>query len=51
LLVWLRMPGDLLFSLGVACIVLFVASLAWPRGLVRKPAAVKTAGELSDVTR
>jgi nitric oxide reductase subunit B len=50
-LVWMRMPGDLLFSLGVACLVLFVASLAWPRGLVRKPAAVKTAGELSDATR
>jgi nitric oxide reductase large subunit len=48
-LVWMRVPGDLVFSVGVGAIVLFVASLAWPRGLVKKPAPV--AGELQDAAR
>jgi nitric oxide reductase subunit B len=50
-LIWMRMPGDLIFMVGVACIVLFVAGLAWPRGLVSKPAGVKKAGELHDAPR
>jgi nitric oxide reductase subunit B len=45
-LVWMRVPGDLVFSVGVGCIVLFVASLAWPRRLASKPATVAT--ELQD---
>lgn len=49
-LIWMRMPGDLIFMVGVGCIVLFVAGLAWPRGLVSKPAVVKKAGELHDAT-
>jgi nitric oxide reductase subunit B len=48
-LVWMRVPGDLVFSVGVGAIVLFVASLAWPRGLVKKPAPV--AGDLQDAAR
>jgi nitric oxide reductase subunit B len=47
-LMWLRMPGDLLFSVGVGAIVLFVASLAWPGRKVTKPAAV---GALQDAAR
>jgi len=49
-LVWMRMPGDLIFSLGVACIVIFVASLAWPHRTVRAPASISAGGRLKDVT-
>jgi nitric oxide reductase subunit B len=50
-LIWMRMPGVLIFMVGVACLVLFVAGLAWPRGLVSKPAAVRKTGDLHDATR
>jgi nitric oxide reductase subunit B len=41
-LVWMRVPGDLVFSVGVGCIVLFVAGLAWPRRRASQPAATAT---------
>jgi nitric oxide reductase subunit B len=30
LLVWMRVPGDTLFSVGALCLAVFVASLWWP---------------------
>lgn len=48
-LVWMRMPGDLVFSLGVGCIVLFVASLAWPRRAASQPSPIDAGGRLQEV--
>jgi len=40
-LVWMRVPGDLVFSVGVGCIVLFVAGLAWPRRVAEKAHSIE----------
>ncbi len=44
MLVWLRMPGDLLFSVGVLLLVAFVAKLWLGRGQ-RQEAAVPSSAE------
>ncbi|MGD2129571.1 MAG: nitric-oxide reductase large subunit [Lysobacterales bacterium] len=50
-LVWMRMPGDLVFSVGVGCIALFVAGLALPGRNLRQTAEIGAGGQLQDVTR
>ncbi|NQD37899.1 nitric-oxide reductase large subunit [Permianibacter sp. IMCC34836] len=42
-LVWLRVPGDIVFSLGAFTLIAFVASLAW-KARARRAAAVASAG-------
>jgi hypothetical protein len=37
----MRVPGDLVFSVGVGCIVLFVAGLAWPRRVAEKAHSIE----------
>jgi nitric oxide reductase large subunit len=51
LLVWLRMPGDILFSIGVLMLVVFVGKLFLGRGRRQEAQVPVTAGTVSRTAR